>query len=565
MLQLGSKEDMMYNDEVDINNQKPKVNKSFIIIILVIGLIIIFLLFKIFQSSEVVFMLNGGDVTLKVSEKYNEPGFLCYDENRNLANLVEVTNNIVDKKPGEYSVIYKYKNKTLIRKVTILEPSNYKLAIDYQINNSNITNKDVMVTYTVSGESFLEVLLPNGTKSRENIGTITISANGNYLIKAYNIRNEEIVKEISITNIDKELPVGKCEAVIKNKNTEINVEATDNNKIIKYEYYDNNKLLSSNEVSTYSTTNVTSKIIMVKVYDEAFNVKDINCNVVEKKYMDPIKPNASDNVIFQADTETLKAYIIKNNSYYITRIWAMDAYTQLNKAASPSYGKELYKPVSLVQKAMNSDTSLINKVIIGFNTSGFYLKDTYDAGSVNRYSLYDKTAVGTIVINNGTVIRNKYDKAFKQWYLMGINKDNQMVIFEDNVASTDAEISNKQMWSQTVINSGIRNTFSFAGPVILNGQKLTSFSKSMPDNTNTTKKGLQLICQIDDNNFALFTAKSETRNTAINVFLSMGCKTATNLDGGGSVALFYKEKNRQTFTTVLGGGRELPEAGYFTE
>ena len=139
-----------------------------------------------------------------------------------------------------------------------------------------------------------------------------------------------------------------------------------------------------------------------------------------------------------------------------------------------------------------------------------------------------------------------------------------MVIFEDNVASS-AEVANKQKWAETVINSGVRNTFNFAGPVIKDGKKLSSFSTSMPDRANTRPKGLQLICQINENNFVLFTATNETRNTAINKFLSVGCKTATNLDCGGSVALFYKSKNSTTFTKVVGGGRALPAAGYFNE
>ena len=148
---------------------------------------------------------------------------------------------------------------------------------------------------------------------------------------------------------------------------------------------------------------------------------------------------------------------------------------------------------------------------------------------------------------------------------MGINKQNKMVIFKDSPATNQESIKKKKEWSKTVINSGIRNTFTFAGPVILNGKKLTSFSTSMPDNQNKTPKGLQLICQIDENNYALFTSTNSLRTTAINLFEKIGCKTATNLDGGGSVALFYKEKNSQKFTIVLGNKRAMPEAGYFTE
>lgn len=559
----------MYTNE----NNKSEIKKNNIVIyiifiVILISICVVFFLNRPKKTNPtpqivVSFELKGEDITLNYKEEYIEPGYTCFEGNNDLTDVVETLSNVNSNEPGEYSIIYKCRNRALLRKVTVLEPSSYDIIIHYDYNK-DYTNQDIVVSYTVSGETFLEVILPDGTISKELTGNITVTSNGVYRIKAYNTRGEEFVQEINIENIDREKPTGSCIATLKNNNTQIDVTASDNVNITKYEYYDNNKLLNSNDKNSYTTSSKTSNSIIVKVYDYAGNNNSLTCTIVDKRYQEPIKPQATDKIVFQTETDTLKAYIISKDNYYITRIWAKDPYSQLNKAASPDYGKILYRPVELVKQAMNNN-GLQNKAIIGFNASGFYLKDTYDAASVRKYSLYDKTAVGTIVINNGQVFRNAYDKAVKQWYIMGINKDNKMVIFEDNVASTTEEIAQKQKWAQTVINSGIRNTFSFAGPVIQNGQKLTSFSSSMPDSSNNTPKGLQLICQINENNFALFTAKNVARNTAINAFLSMGCQTATNLDGGGSTSLFYKAKNEDKFTTVVGGGRELPEAGYFTE
>ena len=555
-----------------INKSKNNKKNNNSIVYIVFGLIIVIIIAIVFllkpksisEENELVFRLIGADVTLNITEEYEEPGFFCYDKTNNYARSVEITNNIVYKTPGEYTITYKYLDKVLIRKVTVLEPNSYDLEVNYVVDKISYTKEDVKVFYTISGDAFLEVLLPDGSRSTDLNGSFVITTNGNYEIKAFNIRNEEFSKEVDINIIDKENPTGNCNAIVKNKNTEITVNATDNTKIVNYEYYDNGKLLHSGENTSYKTESATTNNIVVKVFDVANNTAEIKCKVTEDKYYDVIKPTSSDNIIYQTETETLKAYIIKGRTYYLTRIWARNPYSQLNKAASPEYGKKLYYPKQLLNQAMTNN-NLQNKEIIGFNASGFYLAGTFDADSVRRYQPYDRTAVGTIVINNGVVVRNAYDKAVKQWYLLGINKDNQMVIFEDNVASTAEEINNKKTWSQTVINSGIRNTFSFAGPVILNGKKLTSYSKSMPDYKNTTAKKLQLICQINDNNFALFTSSNENRKVAIDLFESMGCKTAFNFDGGGSIALMYKPRNSQTFTTVVGGGRELPEAGYFTE
>ncbi len=564
----------MYTDEqyelktTKTNNKKSSFNINIVIILLVICIVILasILLFKksIPSKKNIVFELIGSDITLNYKEIYREPGFFCYDNNNSCNSLVEVTNGEIPTEPGDYTISYKYQDIILTRKVIVLEPRSYELVINYNIDNKNITKEDIHISYTISGETFEEVLLPDGTSSKELSGNITVSENGIYHIKAYNIRKEEFDKEIIIDNIDKEKPSGQCHAIVKNKNSQIEAKATDNDKVIKYEYYDNNKMIYSGDKSIYTTSSSTTNNIVVMIYDEAGNTNELKCSIKEEKYNEPIKPSSSDNVIFKTETDTFNAYIIKRNGYYLTRIWVIDAYKQLNKAASPQYGTNLYTPTELVKKAIASN-NLKNKAIVGFNTSGFYLKGTFDASSVEKYPAYDKTSVGTIIINNGKLVRNSYNKAFKQWYIMGINKQNKMVIFEDNPATNQDSINKKKEWSKTVINSGIRNTFTFAGPIILNGKKLTSFSTSMPDSSNSSPKGLQLMCQINDNNFALFTATSQKRSVAIDVFLSLGCKTAMNLDGGGSVALFYKEKNSQEFKNVLGGARALPEAGYFTE
>ena len=45
---------------------------------------------------------------------------------------------------------------------------------------------------------------------------------------------------------------------------------------------------------------------------------------------------------------------------------------------------------------------------------------------------------------------------------------------------------------------------------------------------------------------------------------SLGCVNAANFDGGGSVALFYKEKFGN-IKTLTGNGRSLSSVIYFTE
>ena len=280
---------------------------------------------------------------------------------------------------------------------------------------------------------------------------------------------------------------------------------------------------------------------------------------------EPIKPSAGEKIIKQGETDTLKVYITKTGSSYVTRVWMKDPYNQVNKQDASPYGKSLRRPSELVKTAI-SEKGLENKLIVAMNASGFYLKNTYDASSVSRVPAYDRTSVGTIVITDGKVIRNNYEKGdLLTWFITGIDNNNQMQVFEDKKMK-ETTVSEKKAWSESVINSGIRNTFTFAAPVILNGQKTNYTNKNsrMPGSNDSTK-GLQMMCQVDNNNFMFFSTKSGTRNQAIKIFLDAGCKTAVNLDGGGSVALLFKADNSSNIETVSGNARSLPEAMYITE
>ena len=265
----------------------------------------------------------------------------------------------------------------------------------------------------------------------------------------------------------------------------------------------------------------------------------------------------SGEIVKQEETETLKVVIRKSGSYYTTQIWVKDPYNQLMKYDSPQYCRALYLPGYLMEKGI-SESGSTDKLAVGFNASGFYLKNTYDAASVNYYPAYDKTSVGTLVITNGKVVRNAYDKAYKTWYIAGVDKNGTLQIYTDS-KSSDANA--KKQWADGVI-SEIKNTFTFASPLVVNGQA-SNETTSMPSPTGAPKR--QAICQIDGNNFLLITGSNLTRQNLIDIMLSANCQTGTNFDGGGSIALLFKSKNSTKIDTVVGNGRALTEVGYFVE
>lgn len=533
--------------------------KSILFIIVIIIVIALFwwaFLSKSNLSEYKINLIGDKYIILYQNEEYIEPGYSALENNKPATDKVIVTNEIKNT-PGVYRILYQLGNVYEYRYVEIKELVDSKLDINVVVNSVEITNKDVVVDINVVGETFYSITLPNGNVIYNNITSYTINENGIYKFEARNQNNEVFSKEININNIDKIDPTGTCVGTLNNNNTIIEVSTSEND--LTYYYYDGTKLLTSLQDNNYLSNSKTSENIKVILEDKASNRKEISCKIIDKRFYEQVKPSTTDKIVYHGDSDTLKTYIVDKGSYFLTYFWTKDAYSQFNKFDSPDYGRILYYPKDLLVKAKTAN-NLDNKIIVGFNASGFYLKGTFDAYSVERNRAYDKTSVGTLVITNGKVVRNAYQYAVKTWYMVGINKDNKLLVFEDKESNN---IEEKKGFSQTVINSGIRNTFTFAAPLIENGKR-TNNTTSMAGGFEKKMK-LQIFCQINENNYVLYTSTNNTRNKAIEEFLNLGCKTAMNFDGGGSIALFYKDKNSNEFVKVVGGGRELSEVGYFTE
>ena len=300
-----------------------------------------------------------------------------------------------------------------------------------------------------------------------------------------------------------------------------------------------------------------------EAFQERLNkVKEQIEEAKKPKYMQPIKPDSSETLWKQEETDTLKIYITDHNNYYLTRAWMVDPYNQINKQDANPYGKTLKHPSEILKTAI-SENHLENKLIVAMNASGFYLKDVYDKESVARYPAYNKTSVGTLVITNGQVVRNAYTKAFKTWFIYGIDKNGDLQIFRDLKASTQVEINDKKSWADQVIGSGIRNTFTFASPLIENGNPSSELT-SMPAGSSGAPKR-QAFCQVDRNNYAFIVGKALTRQQLIDIMKGLNCRTGVNLDGGGSIALLYKGASSNQIQTVIGNQRQLTEVLYLTE
>lgn len=520
------------------------------------------------EGDAVVYVLKGAEYKEQGVKVTSSDGSLIEHE-------VKIENEVDTSKVGNYYINYKVTfgdvEQELMRKVVV-----YSLDYELKANTTDVTSDKVVVSFNTESDYYAYTIY-NDKKTSLKKFDVEVYSNMEVTYKIYDIFGNFVEDKVDVKNINRTPLTATCTATVYDDKTVFNV--TSNKTINKIEYFGAGIRIASEKNANYTykgKLNPKSSISII-LYDSFSSTVNVDCNIVNRTTSSTPSPSPSSNpqtspgsggstgsgssVVFSTSSSTMKATITKNGSYYITRVWMSNPHKQVNKFDSPNYGSSLTKPSTLLSNAV-STYGLSNKALIGFNASGFYLKDTYDASSVNKYPAFNKTSVGTIVITNGKVVRNAYTKAYKTWYIAGVDSSNTLRIFTDKAGTSDSELATKKTWADGVISSGIRNTFTFGGPLVIDG-KASNITTSFPSPSSALNR--QAICQIDANNFVLITGSKLTRNNLIDIMLDLKCKTGTNLDGGGSIALLYKEKNSNTIKKVIGDSRALTEVGYFSE
>jgi len=166
----------------------------------------------------------------------------------------------------------------------------------------------------------------------------------------------------------------------------------------------------------------------------------------------------------------------------------------------------------------------------------------------------------SLIISNGKVTKNDYKNYSADYPIYYINNTNQLS-YIPRIGGKSS--SDRKKIFQDVIDGGAYNTFGFTKSVFVENSRV---------NNNVSYSGdyialRQAICQIDTNNFILVTSNTKTilRQPFANYLGTLGCKTAFNLDGGGSTTLMYKSNDSSSINVVKGGGRAVTMILYFTE
>ena len=155
-------------------------------------------------------------------------------------------------------------------------------------------------------------------------------------------------------------------------------------------------------------------------------------------------------------------------------------------------------------------------------------------------------------------------------WIYGIKSDGYLTHYYFNKTLPSA---NRNL-TANIQSDGVKYTFGFSPPLVVNGKKSESLSGDILNELNIR----QGICQIDKNNFIIMTntftstAQSNrdrgfTYQFMIDNMISYGCLSGYNMDGGGSTSYYYKAKGTSTATKypTAHTNRLLTDMLYFVE
>lgn len=495
--------------------------------------------------DEINFSLIGNNkISLNKNDKYEEMGFEAAFNNEDFSKKVIVSNDINTSMVGLFKIKYLLKigNKTkeLIREVEVIGDK-----YEVSLSNDKLTNQDISITLTNYYNNFQYFKDPKGNAITDNTLSYNVSENGIYAFYLVDKNDSSELINVEITNIDKKAPSGKCNAQISGNTTNFSLNGQDENGILKYVY-------NNIEYSKNFTINGKYENNEIIIYDNAGNTTKMVCDT----YYDDIK-STNQNIVTSFNSESLKYWIEKPNSLYtISHIWVKDPYNQMKTAIPNSFGT-LDTTKNILEKEINSN-SYQNKGLIAVNASGFTSKD-FDSYYFKKIPGYKNTSLAPIVIVNGKILRDFTDQLlpFERIMTYGLKKDGYLAYYDFKKDS----ISFNQQLKEKIISDGVKYTIGFTPVLVENGQVAVS---------NSSPNLRQAICQINKNNFIIVTNTTSNRSQGLGflgtakLMKQLNCRIGLNLDGGGSINMFYKGNN-STISSIKTSSREVADILYFVE
>lgn len=491
------------------------------------------------NNSNIAAIDSNGKVTAKMAGTATITATLINGENHYFVitvkdSTVAVTGISLDKATAEMLT-----NGTLSLKIASVTPNGASCnKTTWTSNNTNIATVD-----------------SSGKVTAKAAGSATITANCDGVKATSTITVKAIVSNITFNKTSISLTVNQSEKLVPTVTGNVDLSLTwgsSNTGVATVDQNGNVKGIAAGSATITATIKSTGK--------KATCTVTVSNPITFKKYTNGTKK-------YEFDSATLKVYMVKETldsygSFFVTSIWASNPRLQLKKAISKS-GSSM-KPKNVLEFDING--SLTSKIAIGFNAS-----------AASSHNNFDKTYDGSVYIEptplmiyNG-VVKYNLMKQFsnKEWEyslpINYINKSNNLVSFHPPTFKTASELT-------AAYNTAIAeayNTMTFGPMLVQNGKSLSSGLNYSWDAARLR----QVLCQVDDHNYRIITSeggKIRLNALADKMVTTYGCKNAINLDGGGSVALLYKQAGTNTFTYVNsapdnGNYRNNKTMMYFTE
>ena len=182
--------------------------------------------------------LKGDKVKyIEVGKKYEESGYIAIDTvDGDITEKVKVEGEVDTDNTGIYKIVYSVTNSNNITTMESRTVVVSKYSLNLNILNDGYTKDKVIIEVGVIDKDFSYLELPNKERIYEKTYRYTVSENGTYEFSKYNKDGDKQTESIKVNNIDRELPNGTCEGVIRGSKTTISVKATDNTGISYYKY-----------------------------------------------------------------------------------------------------------------------------------------------------------------------------------------------------------------------------------------------------------------------------------------------------------------------------------------
>ena len=497
------------------------------------------------DDLSVDFTLNGKLIQdIKKDTSYVEYGYKAIGNNgKDYSKYVTIEGVVDVHKIGTYQIVYNLNvgsvHKKLSRVINITG-SKYDLVL----SSNYLTNRNVIISLYNTLKDFDYFINPLDIEVKMDKAEFIATKNGTYTFYMYDKKGNGEKIDVVISNIDKEPPKAKCVASVSGKNKTYNLEASDENGIYKYIY---------NGVEytepTFKTLN-NNEDDVVSVYDKAGNVTKTLC-----EYKSVTKKGR---IVANYNSSTLKYWIEEPNSTYaITHIWVKDGYKQIKTGVNEKIGV-LENAKAIVNRELSKYNS---KGMVAINASAFVMKSTNPLIKYNTE--WKDSSNAPIIIASGETLRNFTNQSLPStlYPVYGFKSNGYLASY--NFDGGDNSIAKNQKTLEKMRSEGVIYTFSFNPILVVNNESKVSL---------TSKNIRQALCQIDRNNFIIISninpvtrrIRGLSLKEVADIMVKSDCKYGVNLDGGGSLSLYYKTSS-SPLKTIKSSNRKIADILYFVE